>query len=56
MKKLNVKKYNQFMCNMNNSLELKRLVETAADLFVNSEDGLNSKQILILQDLGLLSE
>lgn len=55
MKKINVKKLNQFYSNLNNSPELKTLVEKAVENFV-FEETKNPLCILVLTDLGLLSE
>jgi|LakMenEpi03Aug12_release.lakeMendotaPanAssembly.Ray.scaffolds.fasta_scaffold3686103_1 hypothetical protein len=53
MKKLNLKKLNQFYMSGNNAAEVKRLVENAVDNFVNA-DVKNPLCIRVLQDLGLL--
>ena len=55
MKKVNVKKLNQFMMNMNNSESLRNMVEHAVNCFL-SEETPNVKQIALLNDLGLLTE
>jgi hypothetical protein len=55
MKKVNVKKLNQFFMNGGNSEELKDLVKTAVDNFVHAEVK-NPMCISILNDLGLLME
>ena len=55
MKKLNVKKLNQFYMSLSNASELKTLVENAVNNFVNDEIK-NTQCILILTDLGLLIE
>lgn len=52
MKKINVKKLNQFYMSGNNSPELKSLVETAVQLYVAETP--NATSILVLTDLGLL--
>lgn len=53
MKKLNVKKLNQFFMSNSNAPEVKKLVEGAVDNFVHSETK-NPVCIRILQDFGLL--
>lgn len=53
MKKVNIKKLNQFYMSGNNAPELKKLVENAVDNFVNAEVQ-NPICIRVLLDLGLL--
>jgi hypothetical protein len=53
MKKLNVKKLNQYFLSGNNSAEMKELVKKCADNFVIG-DVPNPLQISLLSDLGLL--
>lgn len=53
MKRVNMKKLNQFYMSGNNSPEIKRLVENAVDNFINA-DVKNPLAIRVLQDLGLL--
>jgi hypothetical protein len=53
MKRVNMKKLNQFYMSGNNAPEIKRLVENAVDNFVNA-DVKNPLAIRVLQDLGLL--
>ena len=55
MKKLNVKKLNQFYMSLSNSSELKVLVEHSVHNFVHEETK-NVQCIAILTDLGLLLE
>lgn len=55
MKKINVKKLNQFMMNLNNSDQLRSIVDQAVNNFLNEETP-NVKQIALLTDLGLLME
>lgn len=54
MKKLNVKKLNQFYMSGNNAENLKSLVKQAVEDFVGGTPSVHS--ILVLQDLGLLME
>jgi hypothetical protein len=58
MKKINVKKLNQFYTNQNNAPELKSLVMQAVENYTCSTNGdvPNVHYISILQDLGLLSD
>jgi hypothetical protein len=53
MKKLNIKKLNQFYMNGGNSVEMKTLVEKCVENFVHGETK-NPSAILVLSDLGLL--
>jgi hypothetical protein len=53
MKKLNIKKLNQFYMSGNNSPEMKALVQNCVENFVNA-DVKNATAILVLSDLGLL--
>ena len=55
MKKLNVKKYNQFMMSGSNSAELKSLVSLAATNMMSGETPV-PVQIQLLVDLGLLAD
>ena len=55
MKKINVKKLNQFYSNLNTTEEMKSLIERAVDDFVFAEVK-NPICVQILTDLGLLSE
>jgi hypothetical protein len=52
MKKINVKKLNQFYMSGNNAPELKRLVESAIESYLSETP--NATSILVLTDLGLL--
>ena len=55
MKKINVKKLNQFYRSENNAPEMKVLVNCAVDSYT-SGGPVNVHYIAILQDLGLLME
>ncbi len=55
MKKINVKKLNQFYTNLNNAPEMKSLVQTAVECYTSGETA-NVHHITILQDLGLLMD
>ena len=55
MKKLNMKKLNQFYSNANTPREITNLVEQAVHNFVH-EDVKNPQCIAILNDLGLLMD
>jgi hypothetical protein len=55
MKKINVKKLNQFYLNGSNSDSMKGLVETCVTDFVHAETK-NPTCIMILQDLNLLMD
>jgi hypothetical protein len=55
MKKLNMKKLNQFFLSGSNSDEVKSLVSNCVDNFVHS-DTKNPQCIAVLNDLGLLME
>ena len=55
MKKLNIKKLNQFYANANNAPEMKSLVQTAVENLIHAEVK-NPICISILTDLGLLME
>lgn len=55
MKKLNVKKLNQFFMSSGNSPEVKKMVETAVENYTFAETK-NPVCIRLLQDFGLLLE
>ena len=55
MKKINLRKLNQFYMSGANSAELKSLVEKAVDNFVNAETK-NPLCFTVLADLGLLQD
>jgi hypothetical protein len=55
MKKLNVKKLNQFFRSENNAPEMKALVNCAVDYYTSNETP-NVHYVAILQDLGLLMD
>lgn len=55
MKKINVKKLNQFYTNLNNASEMKFLVQLAVESYTSGET-VNVHYITILQDLGLLMD
>ena len=55
MKKINAKKLNQFLMNLNNAPELKSLVSKAAETLLSGETVLPAA-IALLNDLGLLTE
>lgn len=54
--KLNVKKFNQFMLSGSNSDQLKDIVTHAVHVLANNDPALSNVQLLMLQDLGLLTE
>ena len=56
MKKINVKKLNQFFRSENNAPEMKALVNCAVDSYTSESGMPNVHYISILQDLGLLME
>jgi hypothetical protein len=55
MKKVNLKKLNQYYMSGTNSAEMKSLVEKAVDNFINAETK-NPLCFIILADLGLLQD
>jgi hypothetical protein len=56
MKKINVKKLNQFYRSENNAPEIKGLVNQAVESYTSNQGVPNVHYISILQDLGLLMD